>query len=255
MEQIQNLIPPIPDAAPSYDDLLSMQTDAYNAASGSLTGFQCDLCRNKGMVAGIRDGEMYMSECRCMKTRRTLRCIRESGLEEQLRECKFSSFETTEPWQQKMKSAAMAFVQNDALGFFISGQSGSGKTHICTAIVGGMIKRGLSARYFVWREDSTILKALINDPEYTDLMQTYKKTDCLYIDDLFKGGATDADKKLAFELIDYRYRNRLKTIISTELTESALIKEDEALTGRILQMSRGFRMEIPKDPSKNYRLR
>lgn len=232
-----------------------MQLEAANNAEGNLTGYQCSECRNKGYVFRYKENEMVASECRCMKIRSTLQLIQGSGLSEQLRHCKLDTFETTEPWQQTMKSAAMEYIRSGATGFFLGGQTGCGKTHICTAIVGSMIKKGLSARYFVWREDATSLKAIINDPEYTIRMQEYKKTDCLYIDDLFKGGATPADIKLAFELIDYRDRNKLRTIISTELTEDALIREDEALAGRIFRMAAGFRMVIPKDPKKNYRLR
>ena len=44
----------------------------------------------------------------------------------------------------------------------------------------------LSARYFVWREDSTILKAKVNDRDYAECINEFKKADILYIDDLFK---------------------------------------------------------------------
>ena len=155
-----------------------------------------------------------------------------------------------------MKAAASEFVKSDSIGFFIGGQSGCGKTHICTAIIGNFIKQGLSARYFVWREDSTILKAMVNDREYTERINEFKTADVLYIDDLFKQkDVKDADIKLAFELIDYRLRQQLKTVISTELDEDALIECDEALASRIMQISRGFRMLIPYDRKKNYRLR
>ncbi len=258
MEQILRSIPDIlkQDAVPSYGEILKMQVDAYNSSKGNLTGYDCAECLNKGYIAKIiNDGEV-MAKCRCMKTRSTLDRIRQSGLENQLKTCTFKNFQTDSEWQRQMKASAAEFVKSDSIGFFIGGQSGCGKTHICTAIIGNFIKQGLSARYFVWREDSTILKAIVNDREYTERINEFKTADVLYIDDLFKQkNITDADIKLAFELIDYRSRQRLKTIISTELDENALIDCDEALAGRILQMSRGFRMIIPPDRSKNYRLR
>ncbi len=197
-----------------------------------------------------------MTECKCTKIRDTLNRIRQSGLEKQLKSCTFKNFKTESEWQKALKEVAVEFVKSDAVGFFVGGQSGCGKTHICTAIIGNFIKQGLSARYFVWREDSTILKAMVNDREYTERINEFKTADVLYIDDLFKQkDVKDADIKLAFELIDYRSRQMLKTIISTELDENALIDCDEALAGRILQMSRGFRIIIPQDRKKNYRLR
>jgi len=119
-----------------------------------------------------------------------------------------------------------------------------------------MIKKGKSARYFVWREDSTALKALVNDKEYQPAVDSFKKTDVLYIDDLFKqSNVSDADVKLAFELIDYRARNNLTTVISSELNIDDLIEIDEALGGRIVLLTKGNRHVISKDRKKNYRLR
>ena len=260
MQEIQSLIPPLPDAVPSSADLPEDFTDfevrTYNEHEGKLTGYLCSKCRNKGYIAFRKENEMMLRECDCMKIRRAMEVIDESGLERQLKKCTFESFETSEPWQKQLKSFAEEFAKSDADGFFMGGQTGCGKTHLCTAIVGKMIKRGMSVRYFVWRDDSPVLKALVNDPEYLHLMQTYKQTDCLYIDDLFKQEEIrDADIRLAFELIDYRCRNQKKTLISTELTEEALIRTDEALAGRIFQMAKGFRLTIPKDRRKNYRLR
>lgn len=258
MEQILKAIPDIPkqDAVPSYDEILKMQVSAYNSSKGNLTGYDCSECLNKGYISKISGGGEVMTECKCMKIRDTLNRIKQSGLEKQLKSCTFKNFQTESEWQKALKKAAVEFVKSDAVGFFVGGQSGCGKTHICTAIIGNFIKQGLSARYFVWREDSTILKAKVNDRDYADCINEFKKADILYIDDLFKQkNITDADIKLAFELIDYRLRQQLRTVISTELDEDALIGCDEGLASRIMQISRGFRIIIPQDRKKNYRLR
>lgn len=257
---MRDAIPPLSPmtAAPTLSDMLDMQVRTYNEQDGTLSGYHCTICRNRGRIAWHENGELKMSECKCIKIRDNLDRIRVSGLGNLLRECKFQTYEVSESWQEKMKSAAIEFAKSDAVGLFFGGQSGCGKTHLCTAVVGYKIKQGMSARYLTWREDSPVLKSMVNDPEYTVLMSDYKRTDCLYIDDLFKksehGTITDADVKLAFELIDYRARNHLCTIISTELTESELLDVDEALAGRIRRMSKGYRMVIPKDRRKNYRL-
>lgn len=258
MEQILKAIPNIPqqDAVPSYDEMMEMRVKAYNSAKGSLTGYDCGECLNKGYIAKISNGCEVMAECKCMKIRNTLHRIKQSGLESQLKVCTFKNFQTDSEWQRQIKTAAAEFVKSDSIGFFIGGQSGCGKTHICTAMIGNFIKQGLSARYFVWREDSTMLKAIVNDREYTERINEFKTADVLYIDDLFKQkDVKDADIRLAFELIDYRARQQLKTIISTEMTENALMKCDVGLASRIIQISRGFQMLIPYDQNKNYRLR
>ncbi len=249
-------------AAPSEvscTEYMQSRADYWNSLPGDLKGYDCSECRNKGYIAFIEDGYERKRPCKCMKARDTLHRIHESGLSELLRTCTFQSFETTEPFQEHMKRSALEFVKRKSGCFVVCGQSGCGKTHICTAIVGGMIKQGLSARYLVWREESGKLKAHAADPDYPALIAPYKQTDVLYIDDLFKtkeiSDISSADVKLAFELLDYRDRNHLITVISTEWTMLELSHIDEAIAGRIMQMSKGFRFIISKDQKKNYRLR
>lgn len=252
------MIPKIPEinTALSYTEYLQLKADSYNSMTGDLTGYDCQLCKNKGYIEKIVDDNEVLAECRCLKIRDTLRRIKNSGLEELLRCCTFRNFETTEEWQKSIKSGAMSFSEKNKGFFYIGGQSGCGKTHLCTAIIGAMIKKGRSARYFVWREDSTALKAIVNDKEYQPAIDNFKKTDVLYIDDLFKqSSVSDADVKLAFEIIDYRARNRLMTIISSELDIDGLIEIDEALAGRIIEQTKRNRHIISKDRAKNYRLR
>lgn len=258
MERIENLIPEIPEinTALSYAEYLQLKADSYNSRSGDLTGYDCQLCKNKGYIEKIVDESEVLAECKCLKIRDTLQRIKDSGLEELLRCCTFRNFETTEEWQKIIKSGAMRFSEQDKGFFYIGGQSGCGKTHLCTAIIGAMIKKGKSARYFVWREDSTALKALVNDKEYQPAIDNFKKTDVLYIDDLFKqSSVSDADVKLAFELIDYRARNSLITVISSELDVDKLIKIDEGLGGRIVDHTKNNRYIVSKNRNKNYRLR
>lgn len=243
----------------SCTEYMQERADYWNSLPGNLEGYDCLECRNKGFIAFIEDGCERKRPCKCMKVRDTLRRIHESGLSELLRTCTFQSFETTEPFQEHMKRSALEFVKRKSGCFAVCGQSGCGKTHICTAIVGGMIKQGLSARYLVWREESGRLKAHAADPDYPALIAPYKQTDVLYIDDLFKtkeiSDISSADVKLAFELLDYRDRNHLITVISTEWTMLEISQIDEAIAGRIMQMSKGFRFIISKDQKKNYRLR
>jgi DNA replication protein DnaC len=60
---------------------------------------------------------------------------------------------------------------------------------------------------------------------------------------------------LAFEILNYRYANKSLTLISTEKTIDEIISLDDALGGRIYQMSKNYSMNIAYDRNKNYRLR
>lgn len=255
MEQIQTMIPSI-NTEKSYIELLQMTADSYNSKPGTLDGYDCKICKNKGEIAKVVGEDCVRAECECMKIRDTLDRIRRSGLEELFRKSSFKNYECTEKWQQEIMNDAIGFLKDGKGGMFMGGQSGSGKTHLCTAVVGGFIKKGLTARYFVWREHSLKLKAIINEKDYTPAIDDFKKTDVLYIDDLFmQDTITDADIKLAFEIIDYRLRNNLMTIISTNLSLDELLDINEPLGSRIVEMTAAAQIYIKKDRRKNYRLK
>jgi len=245
----------------TYSDLLQARVDAYNALKGTLTGYHCDKCNDKGNIAYVEEEQEIMRSCSCMKTRDTLRRIRESGLEDLLRIYTFSNFEAVTSFQKHMKQSAADFLQQRHKWFFIGGQTGCGKTHICTAMVGGFIKQGLSVRYLVWQEDANRLKFALTDGSYCKQIAQYKEADVLYIDDLFKvkdncmKEITNADVKIAFELLDYRGRNQMTTILSTEWTTPQLMEIDEAITGRIIKMAQEYSIDVKKDRAKNYRLK
>ena len=148
--------------------------------------------------------------------------------------------------------------------FFIGGQSGSGKSHLCTAIARELLYAGYEVRYSVWRDESVRLKAVIgDDKQYQSLIDQLKNIDVLYIDDFLKvpigrdeSKPTSADLALALEIINNRYNANRITILSSEWNIKDIIGFDEALGGRIYEMSGSdFCLNIKKDRKRNYRTR
>ena len=218
-----------------------------------LGGVDCPKCNNTGHIAYYRDGILYSRECECMNQRRSLKRIRRSGMTDMLNRYTFGMFEAADDERKRLKAKAVAFAEADEGWFIISGQSGSGKTHLCTAICRRLIERNKNVYYMAWRDESRTLKAQMNSDEIDPMLKTLKTVDVLYIDDFLKGGFSDADIRLAFEILNARYNNtRLRTIISTEIDIKQLMEADEALAGRIYERSKGYRLIAPKE---NWRLR
>lgn len=217
-----------------------------------LGGYNCDKCGNTGTLIREENGYLFSSECDCMKIRRSLRRIRNSGMTDMLVRYTFGNYEETKD-NKEIKSLAKRFV-NDGGWWYIAGQSGSGKTHICTAICSEIIKSGVEVYYMSWRDESVNLKASVNDAEYyNSRMKKLKTVSVLYIDDFLKAGDTDADIRLAFEILNARYNDRkLRTIISSERDISELFERDEALAGRIYERAKGYIVDSPK---QNWRMR
>lgn len=253
------------------------KADKYNAMSGNLNeedGYNCNLCKNKGLIQTavyVKDGDYWspsLRMCSCQKARKALRQIKESGLNDVLAEYTLDKYEVNDQWQKTIKEKAENFLKNPNGWFFVGGQSGCGKSHICTAICGKFLKRGIAVKYMRWRDEVTHLKSIITDSNaYREKIDEYKNIDVLYIDDLFKTGngydgkaqsPTSADIQIAFEILNYRYGKKdLITIISSERTTHEILRIDEAIAGRISEMAKktGSCININADINKNYRMR
>lgn len=217
----------------------------------------CDICNNKMYI--YKDEKIIA--CKCVRARESLKYIKRSGLSDILESYTFDTFEAKTDWQKRMKSVAkdfLCFPHGNWLGVF--GQVGSGKSHICTAVCGELLKANMDVRYISWRDDITRLKANVMEDEYSTDMNKYKTATVLYIDDLFKTESgkrpTQADVNIAFELLNYRYNNkRLITIVSSEQQLKDLLNIDEAVGSRIYERCRKYHINIDKDKTRNYRLR
>ncbi len=219
-----------------------------------LGGVDCELCDNKGFILTRGEhGELVSKECICMAKRRSMRRIRKSGISDMLIRYTFKNYDDSDNVRKNIKHTAISYANADSGWFYIDGQPGSGKTHICTAICARLIDRGKDVYYMRWRDESRLLKSQINSEALEEPLEKLKTVYALYIDDFFKGGSNEADVRLAFEIINARYNNsKLRTIISTEMPLNEILKVDEALGSRIYERSRGFVIAAPKE---NYRLR
>lgn len=248
------------------------KADAYNFLEGHLNdidGYDCPICKNKGNIMKVKCDERgfyYESamDCKCMKSRIAIRRLKASGLEKFVRDCTFDKYDATETWQIVLKQAAMDYARNPIGWFFIGGQTGTGKTHLCTAICRELLLDGYGVVYMPWRTEAVKIKSFINDSEvYETMVNPLKNADVLYIDDLFKTAAnegegqkpTAGDINLAFAIINYRYTNNLPTIITSESTSPELLSIDEATGGRLVERAKNNFYDIAKDRSKNYRLK
>ena len=262
MEAISKIIQQMPpDVGTCPSSIEQMKADAINECEGSLSGYDCPICRNKGYVAIIREGSIFCRECECSAIRRSMRQIERSGLKSALESCTFDNYKTLEAWQVKAKQTAQEYITDcDGKWFIASGEVGSGKTHLCTAICGELLKACVEVRYMLWRDETVRLKASVNDStEYGRLIDPLKTVKALYIDDFMKTERgvrpTTADINLAFEILNSRYANKkLITIISTEKSPEDLLDIDEAVGSRIFERSRGYCVRI-LGAGKNWRLK
>ena len=254
------------------------KVDDYNATIGNLDkedGYNCNLCHNKGHISYMGEVDAfgfpteYFKPCKCCKVRNALRRLDRSGLKDAVKKLTFDNYQANDPWQKAIKETAPRYcAEGGDNWFFIGGQSGAGKSHICTAIAVHHIRKGKEVRYMVWPKEIQAINAVVNDAErYSALMRELQEADVLYIDDLFKHGKdesgkqkdpSEAEVRRAFEIINYRYNSpSLLTIISCERTIGQLDNIDEALAGRIAEKSKpgGYCINLKPDKQKNWRMK
>lgn len=231
------------------------------------TADKCPVCGGTGWewLGFDRDLYSWVKACSCSAVDNAKRRIVQSGLSELLVSYTFDSFRTHEPYQKEIVRMAAAYVaavtspsQANKPWFYIGGQPGCGKTHICTAVCGKLLDSGFDVVYMVWTTEARRLKSLVNDPSFDSAILPYIGATILYIDDLFKQGPgvkpSDADIRIAFEILNARTNQNKATIISSERMINELIELDEGTISRVIQRAKGYTLSIARDQKKNFRL-
>lgn len=248
----------------SQQEFEQMKVDSFNDSIGSLDDYDCPICKNKGIIMELKFNELYNEyasygkECSCMFIRRTLANAKRSGLGEYLNK-RFEDYEATEDWQNSVLQKAKDYISEDNDKWFLAlGQTGSGKTLISSIISNHLLfEQNKKVKYITWTDFISRLKRDMmgdNANLVSDYLEGIKNVEVLYIDELLKK-YNETDLKYIIEIINYRYTNNLKTIISSERLIDELLDIEEATMGRMIEKADKYIINIPKDRKKNYRLK
>lgn len=250
------------------EECVRRHCDAENAKQGTLNendGYNCPKCLNRGEIWEPRyNGRNWYEafvQCDCRKVRASIQRMKQSGLENTMH--KLNDFTATEAWQREMLEKARAYISADhksGASMFVGGAVGSGKTFICSAVCRELLHAGHEVIYMQWVTDAQRLKALSNGENAADEIAFYSHAEYLYIDDLFKPtgdntAPTPADIKLAYNIINYRYVNKMPMIVSSEMYMPEMLTLDEATASRIYERAKGYSTNIKRDPARNYRMK
>ncbi len=226
--------------------------------------YECEKCNDTEFILyKDENGSEYAKECDCRQLKITKRLLDKSGITEEFRQKSFGNFddrglEILANAKNKAVEYYMNFskIENERVNSIVlCGQVGSGKTHLGMALANNLIsQKKVGVLYVEYRNLATMLKQNVTDEiKYNEALERCKRARVLFIDDLLKGKVTDADINLLYEIINFRYLNKLPLIISTEKTRTELIEFDEAIASRIIEMSKGYLVELT-GKELNYRL-
>lgn len=261
-----NIILQQPDLASFYDPAGNARIRAFwgnrdlriEAKEGE---YDCPACFNRGFFFAEKDGFLTTVDCDCKLIRKNWEAIRRSGMEMLMQQHSFENFHRDAPWQRTMAEGAMRYASEPVGWLLLCGQSGGGKTHLASAVCRHLAARHKQVQFMGWVEEAAALKALATEYEpRQSRLDKFKKAEVLFVDDVFKCGnmqhpkITDADLRLAHELLEYRSIRALPTILTTELTPDRLEQLDGALFGRLVENCAGQILTVPYDQRRNYRL-
>lgn len=204
--------------------------------------YTCNKCKDTGYIDGTK-------VCSCLKEELVKAAIASSGIGSLIEKQSFDNFKLgiyeNEPPVYKIMSsnleAAKRFVaefKTKPANLLFIGKTGTGKTHISTAVAREIIKLGFDVIY-----DTT--QNIISDFE-TDkfkngyvnsepLSAKYMECDLLIMDDLGTEFATPFTVSCIYNLINTRQNRGLSTIISTNLDENELSSRyEDRIVSRIL---------------------
>ncbi len=226
--------------------------------------YECMQCRDKGFISQKNEsGVDVVRRCDCYVIKQAKKMMKRSGISSEFQKKNFENFIVDGNDQLKnAKSKAMQYVdyfqtaEHDRRNSILfSGQVGSGKTHLGTAICGELMRCGVAVVYMAYRNAVTRIKQSITDEAaYNREISQYLMARVLYIDDLLKGKLSEADVNIMYEITNYRYMNNMPMIISTEKSPNDLLIFDEAIGSRIIEMCRGNIVHL-QGKDLNYRLK
>lgn len=212
--------------------------------------YKCDKCKDCGFIEVPRDTKQQplMRICICQQKEKVEKQWTSYGVNPKSVK-KIADYETcNDKLLERAKNLALNYVfKIDENKNWISflGQSGAGKSHLAKAIGAMLLKKKYEVVYMPYSEIVMELKRnVMNQQEYNRILNRFMYAEVLVIDDLFKekviNGALvaklgEADLRHIYPLLNYRYNNDLRTIISSEATLAMLKNLDEALLGRILE--------------------
>jgi len=199
--------------------------------------WQCALCQDTGMV--YTDDEKYVP-CQCALRRKEEQLRSSITLPARLAKASFTSanFDLYQLQYRSQAQKIFGWVQNycagieenSGQGLFIHGPTGSGKSYLMGCIANCLCNR-LSVKYLVYADFLDCLRATFNsrETEYTEqqLVDEVKTVDLLLLDDLGVEKATEFSLKNLAQIIDYRYRNCLPMVVTSNFTLEEMIQRSQ----------------------------
>lgn len=168
------------------------------------------------------------------------------------RHCCFDTYDGSLPEH----AAAFSMEKGSNTLLIFGPDTGIGKTHLGTAVLYSLYSKGLRC----WWEAASKLAGFLVEETFTERPTFHRVTnvECLMLDDLGRElGVAPKAKELIMSVLDSRWQDRRRTIVTTNMTDDELCDYDARLASRLLagmvvQMEgKDHRWESPQDSTES----
>lgn len=195
-------------------------------------------------AAEERDAEMKRRVEAESVARRTQAFLARAGIPPRFKDCTLAGYEVENAGQKKAHAAAVWYVQTikdriaEGTGMIFTGQAGTGKTHLSTAIANAIIPLGYSAVFITASDAMRSIKRTYDAASTmteSEAIEALVAPSLLILDEIGMQNRTDHEKQLMFEIINKRYERVKPTILLSNLSGADL---KEFLGDRIMDRMR-----------------
>ena len=197
--------------------------DAPNVIDGTARDVTCPVCGGTKVILTIGGNPKPCPTCGEAEyhERRAKSLDKYSSASGRARMQTFDNFEVRSELAA-CKDASVIWADEPEGWLVIWGNPGNGKSHLCAAVYNHLRAAAKPAIFITGPELLRSLKALMDDEvseaegeTMTQRLEKYQRAPVLIIDDLRAEQRTAWSDATWFDLLDYRYRNRLPTMIAT----------------------------------------
>lgn len=198
----------------------------------------CRHCQDSGWVY-ISDGQATPCQCQIARRQGYLRQV--ADLPARIAHASFAkvNFDLYPPPFRAQAKKIFAYVkefcdtlqENSSQGLYIHGPTGSGKSYLMGCIANYLSSR-MSVKYLVYADFLDSLRATYSsrDSGYSEqqLVDEVRNVGLLLLDDLGVERPTEFSLKNLAQIIDYRYRNCLPLVVTSNFTLEELIQRSQS---------------------------
>lgn len=198
----------------------------------------CPLCFGTGLEVVAGKGAR---RCRCRAEERRAKLFEAARIPPRYERCSLANYQVAPGNGTQLQAFNYAFKLADEYpavdrGLLFMGPVGTGKTHLSTAILRGLIEKGIPCLFY---EFGALLKEIQNS--YNPVSQTSElkviapvyETEVLVLDELGAVKPTDWVRDTMTQIIGTRYNDRRLTIFTTNYLDVRRTPAEETLEDRI----------------------